>query len=269
MAAESACPALPLLLEDKVVLVAGVGPGLGRSIAVRTAMAGARVILAARSADRLDEISAEIRGFGGTAVPVPTDLTDDASVVALVARAQSVFGRVDALVHNAFVMPPHERLLDAGFDGMRRGLDVNLLAALGLVRALESSLTRSGGSVVLINSMVLRNQLPGFGAYRVMKAGLLALARSLSVELGPNGVRVNSVAPGYIWADSVKALFDKQAAARGVCPQQIYDEVAAHTDLRRLPEPDNIADAVVFLVSDLAHAITGQCLDVNCGHTHH
>ncbi|MGK2242818.1 MAG: NAD(P)-dependent dehydrogenase (short-subunit alcohol dehydrogenase family), partial [Rhodococcus sp. (in: high G+C Gram-positive bacteria)] len=125
------------------------------------------------------------------------------------------------------------------------------------------------GSVVMVTSMVLRNQLPGFGAYRIMKSGLLAMARSLSIDLGPKGVRVNSVAPGYIWADSVKNMFEKKAAEAGVDPKVIYDEIAAGADLRRLPEPDDIANAVVFLLSDSARAITGQCLDVNCGHTHH
>src|SRR5690606_8882259 len=138
--------------------------------------------------------------------------------------------------------------------------------ALNLVRELAPELERNEGSVVMINSMVLRNQLPGFGSYRVMKAGLLALARSLSIELGPRGVRVNSVAPGYIWADSVQRFFEWQAKKRGVDPSVIYAEVAAGTDLRRLPEPDDIANAAVFLASDLARAITGQCLDVNCGH---
>ncbi len=89
------------------------------------------------------------------------------------------------------------------------------------------------------------------------------------MELGPLGVRVNSVAPGYIWADSVKVWFDRLAAERGVDPTVVHDEIAAGTDLRRLPEPDDIANTAVFLASDFARAITGQCIDVNCGHTHH
>src|SRR3546814_1664701 len=89
----------------------------------------------------------------------------------------------------------------------------------------------------------------------------LAMARSLSIDLGPKGIRVNSIAPGYIWADSVKNMFEKKAAAAGVDPKVIYDEVAAGADLRRLPEPDDIANAVVFLLSDSARAIAGQCLD--------
>lgn len=257
------------LLEDKVVVVCGVGPGLGRAIAVRSAQAGAKVVVAARSIPRIEEVAEEIRRLGGVAEAVSVDLTDRASITGLVDRTRQRFGRVDAVVYNAFSQPPRQRLLDIDSDTVWQSADINLLAALEVVRAFAPGLQEHHGSVVMTNSMVLRNRLPGFGAYRVLKAGLLALARSLSVELGPLGVRVNSVAPGYIWADSVKAMFARLAEERGVDPQEIYDEVAAETDLRRLPEPGDIANAVVFLASDAARAVTGQCLDVNCGHTHH
>jgi NAD(P)-dependent dehydrogenase (short-subunit alcohol dehydrogenase family) len=116
---------------------------------------------------------------------------------------------------------------------------------------------------------VLRHSRRTFGAYKMGKAALLALTQSLATELGPKGVRVNSVAPGYIWADQLRGYFDYLAERRGVPAQQVYDEIAATIDLRRLPEPDEIADAVVFLASDLARAVTGQCLDVNGGEFHH
>jgi NAD(P)-dependent dehydrogenase (short-subunit alcohol dehydrogenase family) len=121
----------------------------------------------------------------------------------------------------------------------------------------------------MVNSAVLRHSRRPFGPYKLAKAGLLAVAQNLAGELGPKGVRVNSVAPGWIWADSLRWWFDYQAEQRGVPAQQIYDEVAATTDLRRLPEPDEVADAVLFLLSGLARGITGQCLDVNCGEFHH
>jgi NAD(P)-dependent dehydrogenase (short-subunit alcohol dehydrogenase family) len=123
--------------------------------------------------------------------------------------------------------------------------------------------------VVMINSAVLRHSRIPFGGYKMAKSALLALARSLATELGPQGIRVNSVAPGYIWAGSLKWYFGYLAEQRGVDRQQVYDEAAATTDLRRLPEPDEVADAVVFLASSMARAITGQCLDVNSGEYHH
>jgi NAD(P)-dependent dehydrogenase (short-subunit alcohol dehydrogenase family) len=160
-------------------------------------------------------------------------------------------------------------LVETDFDAIRASLETNVLGALRLTRLFAPALADAGGSVVMINSAVLRHSRRTFGAYKLAKSGLLSLAQSLSSELGPRGIRVNSVAPGYIWADSLKWYFAYLAKERGVPAEQVYEETAATTDLRKLPEPDEIADAVVFLASDLARAITGQCLDVNAGEYHH
>lgn len=262
-------PSETRLLDGKVVLVCGVGPDLGRSMALRSAQAGADVVLAARTESRLSSVADEVEALGRKALSVPTDLTDPGSRAELVEQSLAHFGRVDGMINSAFVQPPQERLLDTDLDAIRGWTDVNVLASVGLVQLLEDTLVENRGSVVLVNSMVLRNQLPGFGAYRMDKAALLAAARSLSVELGPKGVRVNSVAPGYIWGEKVQRGFQRQAAAAGVTAETVHDQVAAGTDLRRLPTTDEIADAAVFLTSEMASGISGQCIDVNCGHAHH
>jgi NAD(P)-dependent dehydrogenase (short-subunit alcohol dehydrogenase family) len=258
-----------MLLQDKVVVVSGVGPGLGRAIAVQCARAGADIVLAARTASRLDEVAKEVAATGRRSVAVPTDITDDASAAHLARAAEAAFGRVDTLVNNAFAMPPLADLADVDLTAIRASFETNVTAALRMTRLFTPVLAASGGSVVMINSMVLRHSRRSFGPYKMAKASLLALAQSLATELGPQGIRVNSVAPGYIWADSLKWYFGYLADQRGVDAAQIYDETAATTDLRRLPEPDEVADAVVFLASGLARAITGQCLDVNSGEFHH
>lgn len=257
------------LLDDRVVVVSGIGPGLGAAIALQSARAGASVVLAARTEQRLEKVAAAVREIGGTATVVPTDITDDASAQNLLDRALEEHGRVDALVNNAFVMPPIEPVSQAGFDVIRSGLETNVLGALRVSKVFVPALARTQGSVVMINSAVLRHSSPEYGAYKMGKAALLAMAQTLASEVGPQGVRVNSVAPGYIYADSLKWYFDHLAGERGTTHQQVYDETAATCDLRRLPEPDEIADAVVFLASDMARGITGQCLDVNCGEYHH
>ncbi len=257
------------LLKDKVIVVSGVGPGLGRSIAVRGAAAGADVVLAARTESRLAEVAKEVDALGRRAVTVPTDITDDASAANLAEAALKAFGRVDALVNNAFAIPPIMDLADVDLADVRAGFETNVLAALRLTRLFTPSLQESGGSVVMINSAVLRHSRRTFGAYKMAKSSLLALAQSLASELGPRGIRVNSVAPGYIWADSLKWYFAYLAKERGVTPEQVYAETAETIDLRRLPEPDEIADTVVFLASSLARCVTGQCLDVNAGEYHH
>jgi NAD(P)-dependent dehydrogenase (short-subunit alcohol dehydrogenase family) len=257
------------LLHGTVVVVSGVGPGLGRSIALSSARAGAHLVLAARTPELLDAVAKEVTDLGRQALVVPTDITDPDSAQHLLDASIETFGRIDTLVNNAFAVPPLVDLLEADLDAVRAGLETTVLAALRLTRLFAPTLIETHGSVVMINSAVLRHSRRPFGPYKLAKAGLLSIAQSLATELGPHGVRVNTVAPGYIWADSLKWLFDRQARARGISRQDVYDETAATIDLRRLPEPDEIADAVVFLASRLARAITGQCLDVNGGEFHH
>jgi len=258
-----------MLLQDKVVIISGVGPGLGRSIAIRSAGQGADVVLAARTASRLDEVAKEVMALGRRALAVPTDIADPAAAEHLRDATLAEFGRADALVHNALAMPPIKDLSVVDLDAIKLAFDVNVVGALRMTRLFAPALAASSGSVTMINSMVVRFSQRTMGPYKATKAALLAMAQSLASELGPQGIRVNSVAPGHIWGDSLQWYFGYLAKKRGVDAQDIYDETAANTDLRRLPEPDEVADAVVFLASPLARAITGQCLDVNCGEFHH
>ena len=146
-----------LLLEGKVVVVSGVGPGLGRSIAVRCALAGADIVLAARTEARLREVAADIAEHGGKAVAVTTDITDEESTVRLAETALEEFGRVDTLVNNAFAMPPMADLADADFEKIRASMETNVFAALRLTNLFTPALIASHGSVVMINSAVLRH----------------------------------------------------------------------------------------------------------------
>jgi NAD(P)-dependent dehydrogenase (short-subunit alcohol dehydrogenase family) len=258
-----------MYLQDKVLVVNGVGPDLGRQIAVRAAAAGADVVLAARTASRLEEVAKEIAELGRRALVVPADMTVAADNERLAEAAVAEFGKVDALVHNALVMPPIRDLGKVDLDALQAGFSDNVVSALRLTRLFIPALAATSGAVVVVNSMVVRYSQRGMGPYKLAKAALLAIAQSLATELGPQGIRVNSVAPGHIWGESLKWYFSYLAHKRGVEPDAIYAETTANIDLGRLPEPDEIADAVLFLASPLARAITGQCLDVNCGEYHH
>lgn len=256
------------LLADKVVVVSGVGPGLGRSICLRAAAAGARVVLAARTESRLKEIAAEVDSHGGTSLVVPTDITSDHDVADLVATTLTEFGRVDVLVNNAFALPSMKPLARTGVDQITASLELTVLGTLRVIKAFTGSLAESRGSVVNINSMVIRHSEPRYGSYKLAKSALLAMSQTLATELGDQGIRVNSVAPGYIWDDQLKWYFGEVAAKYGITPEQVYEQTASRSDLKRLPEPDEIAEAVVFLASPMASAITGHTLDVNCGEYH-
>lgn len=267
-------PATSGLLAGRVAVISGVGPGLGRSIALRMSAAGARVVLAARSRDRLEHIAAEIEKAGGNALAVPTDITDDAAVTRLAATVADQCGRVDILVNNAFALPSMKPLEGTDLDAIAAGVDLTVLGTLRVIRAFTDPLTVSaaeradGSAVVNINSMVIRHSEPRYGSYKIAKAALHAMSHTLASELGDKGIRVNSVAPGYIWDDQLKRYFGAVATKYGIPADDVYAQTAARSDLKRLPEPDEIADAAVFLASPMASAITGQTLDVNCGEYH-
>lgn len=256
------------LLDGKVVVVGGVGPGLGRSICLQSAAAGASVVLAARTPERLHAVADEITTAGGVAHAVPTDITSDEAVDALVAATVERFGRVDALVNNAFALPSMKSLARTDFDAITSSLDLTVLGGLRMTKAFSEALGATSGAVVMINSMVLRHSEPRYGSYKLAKAALLAMSQTLATELGDHGIRVNSVAPGYIWDDQLRWYFGEVAKKYDISPDDVYRETASKSDLKRLPEPDEIARAVVFLASDWASAITGQTLDVNCGQFH-
>jgi NAD(P)-dependent dehydrogenase (short-subunit alcohol dehydrogenase family) len=259
-----------MLMQDKVVVVAGVGSGLGRSIALASAREGADVVLAARTASRLYEVAKEVDALGRRALPVPCDLTDPASAERLATAAQDTFGRVDAMVYNALAMPPIEGFGVVPLEALSAAFDGNVIAALRLARQLIPALAENKGSIVMISSMVVRFSELTMGPYKLVKTAMHAVAQNLATEYGPLGVRVNSVVPGQVWGDTLRGYFGYLAQQRGdVTVEDIYQEVAAKINLRRLPENDEVADAVLFLTSDLARAVTGQALDVNGGEHHH
>ncbi|WP_025618732.1 SDR family oxidoreductase [Salinispora cortesiana] len=257
------------MLHDKVVIVSGVGPGLGRAVAVGSARAGADVVLAARSRTILEEVAAEVEQAGRKAVVVPADITDPAAADHLVQSAVDTFGRVDVLVNNAFAVPPLVPLVEMDPAAVHAEMDTDVFGALRLTQLAAGHLAATGGSIVMVSSVAARLSRPGFGAYKMTKGALISLAQTLAAELGPRGVRVNVVVPGSIWAAPLRQYYDHLANQRGVTTEEIYEETAANLDLRRLPEAAEVANAVLFLASDLARAITGQCLDVNGGEYHH
>ena len=253
------------MLDSKVVVISGVGPALGTTLARRCAEAGADLVLAARTAERLEEVAETVTGLGRRALSVTTDITDEAQVDNLVAESLTAYGRVDVLINNAFRVPSMKPLAETTFQHIRDAIELTVLGALRLTQGFTPALADAKGSVVNVNSMVIRHSQPKYGAYKMAKAALLAMSQSLATELGSQGIRVNSVAPGYIWGGTLKSYFSHQAGKYGTSVEQIYDAAAAASDLKRLPTEDEVASAILFMASDLSSGITGATLDVNCG----
>ena len=254
------------LLDGQIAIVSGVGPGMGRDAALRLAGEGAHIVLAARTASKLDEVGAEVEQRGVQALKVPTDVTDLDQVDALMAATMDAFGRIDVLVNNAFMQPPFETLTDMTMDTWYQSMEVNCTAALKMSRAaLPTMRAQKSGSIINIATMSVRNNLPNFGAYAAAKSALTSLTRTMAKEVGPDGVRVNAVCPGFIFGDSVVWYLNQRAEQAGTTYQDEYDRVAGEIALRFIPNSDQICGTVVFYASDLSMACTGTSLDVNGG----
>ncbi|MEQ8839539.1 MAG: SDR family oxidoreductase [Acidimicrobiales bacterium] len=255
-----------MLLQDRACVVVGVGPGMGRDAALRLAEQGADIVLAARSADRLEDVAQEVRALGRRALCVPTDATDDDAVDALVAATVAEYGRLDVLVNNAFKQPPFETLEQTSMDTWNESLQMNCTVALRTSKAaLPTMRAQGGGSIVNIATMSIRNNRPNFGAYAAAKSALTSVTRTLANEVGPDGIRVNAVCPGYIFGASVRAYLTGMAETAGITYEEQYDLIADQIALRFIPDSAQICGTVVFFASDLSAACTGTSLDANGG----
>src|ERR1700677_509448 len=254
------------LLSGKVCVVSGVGPGLGRQAAKALAAHGADLVLAARRQSSLDEVLAEVSSQGARAVAVPTDITDPDACARLMSAGVEEFGGIDVLVNNAFRFDAFQSFEDVDLAIWRKIMDTNLFGSLQMTRAaLPAMRERGGGSVVMVASMVTRQPQPAQGGYAISKGALLTATKVLAYELGPSGVRVNAVVPGWMAGPSVDIYVQMTADGRGVPPQEVIDELNARVPLGQIPSDRDVAGSIVYLASDLSCAVTGEALETNGG----
>ena len=175
------------LLDGKVVVISGVGPGLGTTLAHRCTREGADLVLAARTPERLDDVAKQIADAGGRAVTVRTDITDDDQVSNLVDATLEAYGKVDVLINNAFRVPSMKPLAGTSFQHIRDAIELSALGALRLIQAFTPALEEAHGSIVNVNSMVIRHSQAKYGAYKMAKSALLSMSQSLATELGEQG----------------------------------------------------------------------------------
>jgi NAD(P)-dependent dehydrogenase (short-subunit alcohol dehydrogenase family) len=259
-----------VLLDGKVAIVSGVGPGLGQANAYALAREGATVVLAARSAEYLDKVQGGIEEIGGRALAVPTNLVDEGQVHALVDRTVDAYGRLDILVNNAFRMDRGEPFASVDLTSWRKIFDVNVWGTLGLTQVCVPHLQRAAAehgdaSIVFILSMSMRKVRPHEGAYSSSKAALHTAVQTLASELGQARVRVNAVAPGWIGGPNVETFIEWESSSRGVDRDVVRAEIESRIPLGLIPPQDDIAHSVVFFASPWSRVITGQTLDVNGG----
>ncbi len=243
----------PFRLDGRIALVTGASRGIGAAIARALDRAGARVVLTARSRSDLDAVAAALTN---DPVVLDADLSGPGVPPDVAAQVVDAVGRVDVLVNNAAVAHRAPTAsLDAGV--IDRLYAVNVRAPLLLISALTPGMVDRGrGSIVNLSSVSGLIGTPNRAAYAATKGAIDAATRSLAMELGPAGIRVNSVAPGAV--DT--ALWARNRPVPGV-----IEQIQAQTPLRRWAEPDDVADVVVFLASDAARFVTGETISVDGG----
>lgn len=257
---------MPGVLAGRTAVVTGAGQGLGRDIAVRFAEAGAAVVLAARSAEKLAAVAREITASGGRALALPADVSDEASVLALRDRVERELGEVDVLVNNSGIAGPTAPLWEQPLAAWEETLAVNLTGVFLMCKAfLPAMIVRGRGSVVIVGSMTGKRPLPGRTPYAASKTALVGLLRTLCWDLGESGVRANLISPGPIAGPRLEGVIASQAQARGAAPEEVRRSLASVSPLGRFVDGAEIAEAALFLASDAAAAITGEDLNISAG----
>ena len=241
-------------LDGRVAIVTGAGKGIGAAIAETFAAAGADVVLIARTAHDIDEVAGQVNATGRRALTHAADVNDLDQLSAAVERAVDEFGGVDIIVNNAGGATS-KPMLSTRVEDLEAAFHFNIAAAFELVRLATPQLLERSGAVVNIGSMAGQNASRGSFAHSLMKSSLGQLTRLLAAELAPR-VRVNAVLPGAIETDSLRTWLEQQDPS-------LREGMLGRIAMRRLGQPQDIADAVLFLASPAASWITGKLLEVD------
>jgi 3-oxoacyl-[acyl-carrier protein] reductase len=250
----------------KVALVTGASRGLGKAVADLLASEGASVVIAARDPKALETAAGEIRERSRADVLFQaTDVTLEDQVSTLVDRVIETFGRIDVLVANAGG-PPASRFETTELSDWKSGIDLGLLSTILLCRAVVPRMReRRSGRIVAVTSISVKQPVDGLILSNTARAGVVGLMKTLSNELGPFGIGVNVVCPGYTKTDRLVDLASRMSRQEGVPKDAIYARWTSQIPMGRLGEPSEFASVVAFLCSERASYVTGTCIQVDGG----
>lgn len=254
-------------VADRIAVVTGAAKGMGWDICTTLAREGADLVLAARDMAPLEKLAGEVTALGRRAITVSCDVTNEAQVKAMAARAVEAFGRVDILVNAAGVTGPIETpVQDISVDDFRSVLDSNIIGTfLPIKYVLPGMIARRYGKIVNISGS---SGLRGYKyrtAYSSSKWAIRGLTRTIALEAGPHNINVNALHPGIVAGDRMDKLCREKAKKRGWTPEQVYQEYVDEMALRRVTVSKDIANAVLFLSSDDSSNMTGQSVTVDGG----
>jgi NAD(P)-dependent dehydrogenase (short-subunit alcohol dehydrogenase family) len=253
-----------MILNDKTVIITGVGPGMGRAMAIGAAREGAKVALCARSEAFLSEVLSQITREGGHGIAVRTDVASTTDCERLVKETLDAFGRIDGIVNSAYFHPPWSSLESADLEDLQKAFDVNCLGGLRVIRAALPAMKRQrSGSIVNVGTLATRKPMIGEGGYAMAKSALHQSTRQLAVELGEFGIRVNQALMGWMMGVPLQQYFDSMPDRSAAQAEQ--QKVASRIPLARIPADADCAKVVYFLLSDYSSEMTGAALEVNGG----
>jgi NAD(P)-dependent dehydrogenase (short-subunit alcohol dehydrogenase family) len=246
-------------LSGKVAVITGSSKGIGKSIALHLALQGAKVVVSSRKVPACEEAAGEIRKVGGHATVIPCNISDKAQCQNLIAQTNKQLGPVDILVCNAASNPyygPTEKMPDEAFTKIMQN---NILSNIWLINMCVPDMrAKKDGSIIIVSSIGGVRGTAVLGAYGISKAADMALTRNLAVELGPDNIRINTIAPGLVKTDFAKALWDN--------PEYLNKRLQT-APLRRIGEPDDIGGIAVMLAGKAGAFITGQTIIADAGVT--
>ena len=254
-------------LAEKIAFVTGAAKGMGAEICLGLAREGADLVLAAREVEPLERLARQIEDLGRGALVSSCDVTDESSVAATVSAARLAYGRIDILVNAAGVTGPIETPVQGiSAEEFRAVLETNVVGTfLPIKYVLPGMIERRYGKIINISGT---SGLRGYkyrAAYSSSKWALRGLTRTVAIEAGRHNVNVNALHPGIVAGDRMDRLCREKAKARGVTPEEVYEEYVAEMALRRVTTARDIANAVVFLASDDSANMTGQSVTVDGG----
>ncbi len=262
---------MDLMLKGKVIVVTAASRGLGYATARTLAVEGAHVVLCSRSRQSTEDAAARIREDpavarnGATIVPVEADVTDPVHIETLRDTTLDRFDRIDGLYINAGGPPPGE-FLDLTPEDWEAATQLTLQSAVELAYAVVPTMRAQGGGSILANtSITVRHPLDNLILSNSLRMAVVGLIKSLSIELGPDGIRANAIAPGWTRTERVDQLLQSRADKNGTTPQEEATRIAAEIPLRRMADPAEYARVAAFLLSPAASYITGVTLLVDGG----
>ena len=241
-------------MTNRTALITGASRGIGRACAAALSDSGARVAVAARNLDQLEELASQIRSRQREAFPVAIDMTSAGSIKEALDKTAKDFGPISILVNNAGITKDGlaMRMKKDDWDSV---IATNLTGAfLAIQQVLPAMMRERWGRIINISSVVGESGNPGQANYVASKAGLIGLTKAIAQEMGSRNITVNAVAPGYIETDMTRGLSD-----------ELKNKMLEHIPLKRIGRPEDVAAAVRFLASEEASYITGHVLDVNGG----